>query len=119
LPPLAREAIAKFNAGEYYAQHDLLEALWAQTTDPVRELYRAILQVGIAYYHIEQGNPMGAFKMIKRALRWLAGFPAVCQGVDVTDLRQTAEAVRAELVRVAGDLAQFDRGLMKPVRWAG
>ncbi|MCU0463526.1 MAG: DUF309 domain-containing protein [Anaerolineae bacterium] len=118
LPDLAREAIAKFNAGEYYAQHDLLELLWAQTTDPVRELYRAILQVGIAYYHIGGGNHRGAYKMLKRALRWLDGFPPLCQGVDVADLKHNAEAALRELVRVGDDLGGFDQSLIRPVRWA-
>jgi predicted metal-dependent hydrolase len=116
LPPQAREAIALFNAGDYYAQHDLLELLWAQTADPVRELYRAILQVGIAYYHIDGGNARGAHKMLRRALRWMETLPAVCQGVDVAGLKHDAEAALRELRRVEGDLGAFDRSLMRPVR---
>lgn len=116
LPDLAREAIARFNAGEYYAQHDLLELLWAQTKEPIRELYRAILQVGIAYYHVTEGNRVGALKMLKRASRWLEGLPEVCQGVDLADLKQSAEAVRRELLRLEDDLGEFDRTLLRPVR---
>ena len=56
LPEPARAAIAKFNDGEYYEQHDLLEALWMETESPVRQLYQAILQVGIAYYQLERGT---------------------------------------------------------------
>src|SRR5690606_6456807 len=56
LPEPARRAIELFNAGEYYQQHDLLEALWMETEGPIRDLYRAILQVGIAYYQITRGN---------------------------------------------------------------
>lgn len=119
LPDLAREAIARFNAGDYYAQHDLLELLWKQTEGEIRELYRAILQVGIAYYHIIEGNRRGALKMLQRAFRWLAGLPAVCQGVDLADLKQNAEAVRRELLRVGDDLGGFDRALLRPVRWVG
>ncbi|NOG48963.1 MAG: DUF309 domain-containing protein [Chloroflexi bacterium] len=37
LPAQALEAIALFNAGEYYKQHDILEALWMATESPVRE----------------------------------------------------------------------------------
>ncbi len=119
LPDLAREAIERFNAGDYYAQHDLLELLWKQTEGAIRELYRAILQVGIAYYHITEGNRRGALKMLQRAFRWLAGLPAVCQGVDLVDLKQNAEAVQRELLRVGDDLGGFDRALLRPVRWVG
>ena len=116
LPDLAREAIARFNAGDYYAQHDLLELLWKETEGDIRELYRAILQVGIAYYQITEGNKRGALKMLKRAFRWLAGLPEVCQGVDLADLKKNAEAVQRELLRVGDDLGEFDRTLLHPVR---
>lgn len=117
LPELAQQAIERFNAGEYYAQHDLLELLWAQTDGAIREMYRAILQVGIAYYHITEGNKIGALKMLKRASRWLDGLPDTCQGVDLADLKQNAEVVRRELLRVGDDLGGFDRTLLRPVRW--
>jgi len=110
-------SIEKFNAGEYYAQHDLFEALWMAETGPVRDLYRAILQVGVAYYQITRGNGRGARKMLLRSLQWLAILPDRCQGVDVAQLRADAAAVRAELERVGDDgIAQFDRELLKPVR---
>jgi hypothetical protein len=88
LPPQAREAIELFNQGAYYRQHDLFEALWMAEGRPVRDLYRAILQVGIAYYQVERGNLRGAHKMALRSLQWLNVLPDVCQGVDVGDLRE-------------------------------
>jgi len=117
LPPLAREGVARFNAGEYYAQHDLFEEQWMNTEGPVRDLYRAILQVGVAYYQIERGNYRGALKMLLRSVQWLALLPDVCQGVDVKQLRDDSYRVRAALERMnPGDIARFDRGLLKPVR---
>lgn len=115
LPPQAREAVAKFNAGEYYAQHDLFEALWVETETPVRDLYRAVLQVGVAYYQITRGNYRGARKMLLRATPWLALLPDVCQGVDVAELRADAAAVQAALENTP-DGAAFDLTLLKPVR---
>src|SRR5688572_28458887 len=34
LPPLAQEGVKKFNAGEYYKQHDLFEEQWMNTETP-------------------------------------------------------------------------------------
>jgi CheY-like chemotaxis protein len=117
LPADAAEAVRLFNAGEYYAQHDLFEALWMNEERPIRDLYRAILQVGIAYYHVERGNGRGALKMLLKAQQWLMPLPDVCQGVDVVDLRASAAAVRAEIERLgADDLSGFDRSLLRPVR---
>jgi predicted metal-dependent hydrolase len=117
LPPLAVEGVAKFNAGEYYPQHDLFEEQWVNTSGPVRDLYRAILQVGVAYYQIERGNYRGAKKMLLRSIQWLTILPDVCQGVDVRQLREDSACVRAELERLTPEtLDQFDRSLLKPLR---
>jgi len=117
LPPLAVQAVEKFNAGEYYPQHDLFEEQWMHTTGPVRDLYRAVLQVGIAYFQITRGNHRGAIKMLLRSVQWFALLPDVCQGIDIKQLREDSLQVRAELERIKPeDIANFDRSLLKPVR---
>jgi predicted metal-dependent hydrolase len=117
LPPEARAGIAEFNAGAYYRQHDLFEALWMAEPGPVRELYRAILQVGVAYYHLTRGNRAGAIKMLRRTAQWFAVLPDVCRGVDVRLLREDARRVRAVLEADAAPLHDFDRALLRPVRF--
>jgi hypothetical protein len=117
LPPLAQQGVEKFNAGEYYPQHDLFEAQWVQTEAPIRDLYRAILQVGVAYYQITRGNHRGALKMLLRSVQWLALLPDVCQGVDIRQLREDSYRVRAELEAMRpADMDHFDRRLLKPLR---
>jgi predicted metal-dependent hydrolase len=116
LPPLAQEGIRKFNAGEYYKQHDLFEEQWMATETPVRDLYRAILQVGIGYFQIERGNYRGALKMLQRSVQWLMLLPDVCQGVNIKKLREDSFRVRAELERLGeAGFGEFDKGLIKQV----
>lgn len=117
LPSEALEAVRKFNEGEFYKQHDLFEALWMHETGPIRELYRGVLQVGIAYFQITRGNGRGALKMLLRSIQWLALLPDVCQSINVAQLRADAAQVRAELERVGeSGLDQFDWSLLKPVQ---
>ena len=117
LPPRAQEAVHRFNAGEYYKQHDLFEAQWMEEEGPVRELYRAILQVGIAYYQIMRGNRRGAIKMLLRSFQWLNMLPDVCQGINITKLRADANRVYEALEAMApdSDLSDFDQGLLRPI----
>jgi predicted metal-dependent hydrolase len=116
LPPLAQEGVRKFNAGAYYAQHDAFEAQWMAEPGPVRELYRAILQVGVAYYHLTRGNYNGGLKMLRRSVQWLALLPDVCQGVDVARLRADSARVRAALLAMdPAEVATIDRGLFRPL----
>jgi predicted metal-dependent hydrolase len=120
LPRLALEGVKKFNAGEYYSQHDLFEEQWVKTESPVRDLYRAVLQVGVAYYQIERGNYRGALKMLQRSVQWLLILPDVCQGIDVAQLRQDSFNVRVELERLGENrLDEFDPSLLKPVKLVG
>ena len=118
LPDLAKQGVEKFNAGEFYKQHDLFEELWMATDSPVRDLYRAILQVGIAYFQILRGNHRGARKMLLRSVQWLNILPDQCQGVDVNALREDSARVRAILETLSeNDIDQFDKTLLQPVKW--
>ena len=116
LPKLVKRGIDLFNQGEYYKCHDDLEEAWRQDQTPGRDLYRAILQVGIAYYQIERGNFRGAVKMLLRVRQWLVPLPAICRGVDVARLKADATAVYNTLTRLGPDqIADFDRTLFKPI----
>jgi predicted metal-dependent hydrolase len=112
LAPLAREGIERFNRGEYYSAHDALEEAWVVDEGPGRDLYRGILQVGIAYYQIEKGNYRGAVKMLLRVRQWLDPLPDTCRGVDVAGLRADVERIYAALMTLGPrQVGSFDRSL--------
>lgn len=118
--PLVMKGMQQFNAHEYFDCHETLEEAWNEEKGPVRELYRAILQVGIAYYQIERGNYWGAHKMFLRMLQWFAPLPDNCQGIDVARLRQDAAAARAHLEALGPErVREFDRALLKPIVYEG
>lgn len=118
LPPLALDGIRKFNEGEYYKQHDLFEEQWVAEKGPVRDLYRAILQIGIAFFQVERGNRIGALKMVLRSIQWLNILPDTCQGVDVAQLRRDALRLRDALDAWPEDrsMDDFPRSLLTQVR---
>jgi predicted metal-dependent hydrolase len=108
LPEAARSGIALFNQRAYYEQHEALEEAWRDELGPVRQLYQGILQVGVAYYHLQRRNYAGARAMFLRSRQYLAALPDVCQGVDVAQLRRDADAAQAELERLGPDrIAEF------------
>lgn len=116
LSELAAEGVELFNAGEYYKCHDALEEAWMLDKSAGRDLYRAMLQVGIAYYQIDRGNYRGAVKMLLRVRQWLQPLPAVCRSVDVERLREDVEQVYAALVDLGPErLEELDRALFRPI----
>jgi len=86
-PPELLTGIRQFNAGEFWECHETLEEIWRREAGPVRELYRGILQVGVGFLHLRRANYRGSLSLLGRGLRRLEPLPAVCQGVDVADLR--------------------------------
>jgi uncharacterized protein len=117
-PPLLLKGLHEFNTGQYFECHETLETAWRAEAGPVRDLYQAVLQVGLGYYQIERGNYTGARKMFLRAERWLNNLPDRCRGIDVTGLRADAAAARAHLEAIGpARIAAFDRSLMKPVSY--
>ncbi|MDX1663231.1 MAG: DUF309 domain-containing protein [Candidatus Promineifilaceae bacterium] len=117
LAALGQEGIELFNQGKYYKAHDPLEEAWFADEGAGREIYRAILQVGIAYFQIERGNYRGAVKMLLRVRQWLAPLPDICRGVDIARLREDVDNVHDALVALGPEeIDRLDRSLFRPVR---
>ncbi|MEZ4771171.1 MAG: DUF309 domain-containing protein [Caldilineales bacterium] len=111
------EGVARFNAGEFYKQHDVFEALWMADQRPIRDLYQGVLQVGVSFHQIEEGNYRGAVKMLRRGLLRLRPLPPVCQTLDVAGLRRAARGVHDELVALGPDrLAEFDLQTLREIK---
>jgi hypothetical protein len=116
LSPLALKGLEEFNRGEYFEAHESLEDAWNEDQSVGRDLYRAILQVAVAYLQIERGNYNGAVKMFFRMRQWIDPLPATCRGVDIARLRADAEQVRLALMAYGPDkILELDQSLFKPV----
>jgi len=116
-PDLLVEGITQFNRGLFFEQHETLEELWRAETRPVRDLYRGILQVGVAFLHIRRLNYHGATYMLTRGPMYLRRFGAVCQGVDVAALIEDAERAREAVQALGpGRLHEFDWTLAPKVK---
>ena len=116
LSPKAVHGLELFNRGDYFEAHEALEEAWNECDPPGRDLYRAILQIGVAYLQIERSNYNGAVKMFQRVRQWIEPLPDWCRGVDVAQLRSDFAAVYDHLIALGPDrIGQFDPGLLKPV----
>jgi hypothetical protein len=119
LSELALEGLLLFNEGEYFEAHEVLEHAWNEDTSAAKELYRAILQVAVAYLQIERGNYRGAVKMFLRMRQWLEPLPEVCRGVNVGQLRADARGVEERLLVLGEErVGELNRELFRPVQFA-
>ena len=114
----ALKGLEKFNRGKYFEAHDLLEIAWMEEQSPGRDLYRAILQVSVAYYQILQRNYNGAVNMFLRMRKWLDPLPEVCRGINIGKLRQEAYSIHQEMLNLGAErISEIDLNMMKPVEY--
>lgn len=118
LPPKAIKGLEEFNAGLYYEAHENLEDAWNEDLSPSKEAFKAVLQVGVAYYQIERANYPGAVKMFLRARQWLAPLPDICRGINFAKLKRDANNVYKALIELGPEgIEDFDLSLFQPVEY--
>jgi predicted metal-dependent hydrolase len=88
--PRFGEAIRLFNAADWYACHDDLEALWHETAGPMRAVLQGILQLAVGQLHLQRGNRRGATILTGEGLGRLSSAPVEALGLDLDALRSSA-----------------------------
>jgi uncharacterized protein len=119
--PLSERAIQGlelFNRREFFEAHEVLEEAWKADHTAGRELYRAIIQIAVAYLQIERANYNGAVKMFWRSRQWIDPLPDQCRGVDVARLKSDSAAVQTRLLDLGRErIAEFDHQLFLPIHY--
>lgn len=82
------QAIACFNAGEYFAAHEWLEILWRRSVGTERHFYHGLIQAAVALHHFHRGHRRAAHRLAERALTHLAEVPTPFRGLDVADFAE-------------------------------
>jgi predicted metal-dependent hydrolase len=115
-PPLLYVGIEQFNRGEYFEQHETLEALWIEEPREIRRLYQGILKVGVGFYKLRLGNYRGTVNHINGGIAYLRRFNDVCLGVDVARLIREAAEVHDRVVALGPErIKEFDLATLPKV----
>jgi predicted metal-dependent hydrolase len=118
LPGLALRGIEEFNRGEFYECHEYLEEAWMQEPGRVRFLYQGILQVGVGFYHLQNGNWRGATGLLRGGSMRLKEFEPETLGVDVAKLVRECESCLKELESLGrARVGEFDTSKIPKVAW--
>ena len=91
--PRVIKGIQLFNQKKFFDAHEELELAWRDETQPIRDLFRGILQIGVAYYHIQHRNFIGAQKMFIRAEKWLLPYSGFCLGINIEKLKKDTNKI--------------------------
>jgi predicted metal-dependent hydrolase len=94
---LFAKGVAEFNEGLYFECHDTLEELWSGVRGTARDFFQGLIQVAVGFYHLGNGNHVGAVRLLDRALKRLEAYPNRYGGIDLGDLRRAVTAWRRSL----------------------
>lgn len=98
-----------FNAGEYHAAHEVLDALWETCASEETDFLKGLIQACIAMHHFQSGNLEGARKLYSGHRQYLGRFLPAHRGVDVASLLASVQAALSAVVRGRpGERAVFD-----------
>ena len=86
LPAEFWEGVNAFNQEEFYRCHDILEALWMESSENNRNFYQGILQIAVACYHLTNNNWQGAVTLLGEGNRRLVDYQPSWEDIDITRL---------------------------------
>ena len=91
-----------------------------QESRRVRFFYQGILQVGVGFYHLQNGNWRGATGLLRNGTVRLKEFEPVTLGLDVAKLVRESERCLRELVSLGREgLDEFDATQIPKVERTG
>jgi len=81
------EGIKKFNEGEFFDCHDILEDIWFGIRGSSRNFYQGLIQVAVGFYHITvRENPKGALSQLRKGTDKLKEYKPEFNGVELEHL---------------------------------
>ena len=92
-------AIELFDAGEFFACHDVLEDLWSETYSDERDFLQGLIHAAVALHHFEGGNLGGARKMFDSQAKYLRPYQPIFAGVDLVEFQHRMSACFEELLQ--------------------
>ena len=91
--------MALFNERRFFESHDVLEDVWRGLRGPARGFVQGLIQVAVAFHHLERGNRPGAVSVFTRALSRLEpcaphayGFDVAAHVAEITAWRELASS---------------------------
>lgn len=101
------EGVALFNAARFWHAHEAWERIWLVATGQEKQFLQGLIQLAAAYHHVQRGTYRGGVRLFDAALRRLAPFPPLHEGIDRASAVNAA-AVHRERIASGGEVAESE-----------
>ena len=86
------EGLACYRRTQFFETHEHWEGVWVRSAEPEKSFLQALIQVAVAFHHLQRGNAIGAQRMLTRVLKKLEPYPTEFGGVQVDAVRKSVGA---------------------------
>jgi uncharacterized protein len=80
-----RKATLLFNHHLFFEVHEVLEAQWRIERDPLRLFFQGLIQVAVAFHHLERRNFRGAVSLLHDGLEKIMPYRPSFLGVELQE----------------------------------
>ena len=117
LPGVLQQAARLWKHHLFFEFHEILEEIWMKWQGPERRFLQGLIQLGVAFYHIQRNNYRGATSMFRNAWAKVAPHaPRYCQ-VELKRFLERIEECRKLLDLLGPARCQdFDWSLVPPLQ---
>lgn len=76
------EGVSLFNSARFWHAHEAWERIWLLATGEEKQFLQGLIQLAAAYHHVQRGTYRGGVRLFDSALRRLAPFAPLHDGID-------------------------------------
>jgi predicted metal-dependent hydrolase len=84
--PRFTEFVELFNHKKFFEAHEVLEDLWLVSHGETKTFYKGLIQLAVAFAHLQRNNRRGARQVHLRATGLLSQFAPFYSQIDVQKL---------------------------------
>jgi hypothetical protein len=111
------QAACLFNEGLFFEVHEVLEAVWLKQGEQTRPLLQGLIQLAVAFHHLENRNLKGALGLLKEGWQKVKDYCPARFGLELDQFLKQAAACARSIESFGRDaFNRFDRQIIPRMR---
>jgi hypothetical protein len=107
------EAACLFNEKLFFEVHEVLEAVWLKQGERVRPLLQGLIQIAVAFHHLENRNFKGALSLLREGEEKVRGYCPARFGLELEQFLKHTGACYHSIESLGSDaFDRFDRRMI-------
>ncbi len=107
------KAACLFNEGLFFEVHEVLEAAWLKQGEQTRPLLQGLIQIAVAFHHLENRNLKGALGLLKEGWQKVKDYRPARFGLELDQFLKQAAACARSIESFGRDaFDRFDRQMI-------